>query len=186
MRTVAFPSGGAMPVLGQGTWGMGEDRRLPARQSVRTVMQWSPAPNAGFSTAATLARPVIADGPYRYEHVNVAAAAEDPGSLLQWFRRAIAARNCLPELARGSCQIIANDDHRVIAIRRQWCGRATLAVHNLSDEPSTVALDLRASDGPLRDLFSDQAYPPAHPAAVALAPYGYRWLREFGAPEPTR
>lgn len=27
MRTIAFPSGDAMPVLGQGTWGMGEDRR---------------------------------------------------------------------------------------------------------------------------------------------------------------
>ena len=32
--------------------GMGDDLSLPDREAIRTPMQWSPLPNAGFSTAA--------------------------------------------------------------------------------------------------------------------------------------
>ena len=54
--------------------GMGEDLSLPERNAIRTPMQWSAARNGGFSTATRkqdLRRPVIDDGEYGYEHVNV-------------------------------------------------------------------------------------------------------------------
>jgi maltose alpha-D-glucosyltransferase/alpha-amylase len=161
--------------------GMGEDLRLPERQSVRTVMQWSDAPNAGFSTApaAAMTKPAIAAGPFRYQRVNVAAEAEDPQSLLHWFRRAIAARKALPELGRGAHRIIPVDDPRAVALCYAWQGRETLAVHNLSADPCAVALDLGDSNrGAWRDQFGDQRYAPARdPERIDLGPYGYRWLR---------
>ncbi|MCS7052042.1 MAG: alpha-amylase family glycosyl hydrolase, partial [Thermomicrobium sp.] len=51
--------------------GMGDDIRLPDRNGVRTPMQWSAGPNAGFSTAPPerlYAQP-IADPVYGYERV---------------------------------------------------------------------------------------------------------------------
>jgi maltose alpha-D-glucosyltransferase / alpha-amylase len=168
------------PVLAYGDEiGMGEDLALPERESVRTVMQWSAAPNGGFSTApaAALTQPIIADGPFGYERVNVAVQSEDPASLLNWLRRAVAARKRHPELGRGSWRIVPTNDPRVIALCASWRGRETIAVHNLSAVPCTVALDFGMRQGaPPRDDFADQLYPPPHDNRVELGSYGYRWL----------
>src|SRR5262249_29179903 len=42
--------------------GMGDDLKLPERNSVRTPMQWSEEPQAGFSTAPKTILPVIDEG----------------------------------------------------------------------------------------------------------------------------
>ncbi len=159
--------------------GMGDDLRLPEREGVRTVMQWSAAPNGGFSAApaAALTRPVIAGGPFGYERVNVAAQTEDPASLLNWLRRAIAARKRHREFGRGSCRVVPTDDRRVIAVSASWRDRETITVHNLSAAPCTVALDFETrQDAPLRDHFTNQPYPPPHKNRIELGSYGYRWL----------
>src|SRR5688572_27661987 len=64
--------------------GMGDDLSLKERDAVRTPMQWSDAPQAGFSTAAKLVHPVVSKGPFSYEQLNVEAQRRDPGSLLNW------------------------------------------------------------------------------------------------------
>ncbi len=54
--------------------GMGEDLTLPERNAIRTPMQWSDGPNAGFSTTRRkrdLRRPVITGGDFGFETVNV-------------------------------------------------------------------------------------------------------------------
>ena len=74
------------PVLRYGEEiGMGEDLSLPGREAIRTPMQWSYQPNAGFSTAdpEKLVRPVIDKGEFGYQNVNVTA---------QRRRRQVAAR----------------------------------------------------------------------------------------------
>ena len=60
--------------------GMGDNIWLDDRDGVRTPMQWSDAPNAGFSTAdpSLLHDPVIDDPIYGYRQVNVAAQRADP------------------------------------------------------------------------------------------------------------
>src|SRR4051812_16699266 len=54
--------------------GMGDDLALAERAAVRTPMQWSSAPNAGFSSAprSQLVLPVVARGPFGYRRVNAA------------------------------------------------------------------------------------------------------------------
>ncbi len=41
MRTTVLPSGEALPVLGQGTWGMGEDPAGAAARSPRCKPAWT-------------------------------------------------------------------------------------------------------------------------------------------------
>src|SRR4051794_22664078 len=76
------------PVLRYGDEiGMGDDLSLPERNAIRTPMQWSHEPGAGFSTAPVeeLVRPVVRGGPYGHERVNVEAQRRDPGSMLNWM-----------------------------------------------------------------------------------------------------
>jgi len=52
--------------------GMGDNLNLPERNCARTPMQWSTEPHAGFTKSERPILPVISDGPYGYDHVNVA------------------------------------------------------------------------------------------------------------------
>jgi len=72
------------------------------RDPARTPMQWSDAPNAGFSPAKPWL-PVQED----FARINVARAEADPGSLLHWYRRLIRIRRDEPALHRGSYRRLA-------------------------------------------------------------------------------
>jgi maltose alpha-D-glucosyltransferase/alpha-amylase len=160
--------------------GMGEDLTLPGRESVRTVMQWTDHDRAGFSDADfdKWARPLISSGEYGQERVNVADQRRDPGSLFNWFARAIRTRSELPEFGVGEPEHIATGDPRVFAHRCNVEDSCALAVHNLCDEARTVCLDLSDDefDGAL-EMFSDQNYERPDRRALRLEPYGYRWFR---------
>lgn len=87
--------------------GMGDDLRLKERDAVRTPMQWSNERNAGFTAAEMPVRPVIADGPYAYDQVNVESQRRDPNSLLNWTARMIRVRKECPEIGWGSWTALA-------------------------------------------------------------------------------
>lgn len=74
--------------------GMGDDLSLDGRDAVRTPMQWADEDNAGFSSAPPedLIRPVISDGEFGYEHINVDEQRDDPESLLNWISQAVGIR----------------------------------------------------------------------------------------------
>jgi hypothetical protein len=61
---------------------MGDDLRQEERNSVRTPMQWTAEPNAGFADPSVkkLCRPVINSGKFDYRRVNVQAQRRDPGA----------------------------------------------------------------------------------------------------------
>jgi maltose alpha-D-glucosyltransferase/alpha-amylase len=171
--------------------GMGDDLSLPERRSVRPAMQWSGEANGGFSPAPrnTLAAPVIAGGEFGYGRVNVADQERDPGSLLSWMRRALAARRACPAFGRGAWRVLETDERCALAVRFAWQGTTVVALHNLADRPCAVGLDPDgAGGGPLVDLFADRAYAPVERggSAVALDGYGYRWLRSSPASSPNR
>jgi maltose alpha-D-glucosyltransferase/alpha-amylase len=79
--------------------GMGDDLSLPGRDAVRTAMQWThEEANAGFSEAPPqrLARPVIRDGPFAFDKVNVEVQERDRESLLSRIEQMARARKKTP------------------------------------------------------------------------------------------
>src|SRR5438034_6072499 len=88
--------------------GMGDDLSLPEREGVRTPMQWSGSENGGFSAAPSgkLVRPVVREGAYGYEHVNVAVERRDPHSLLNRVERIIRTRKECEEFGWGTLHLL--------------------------------------------------------------------------------
>lgn len=162
--------------------GMGDDIWLEDRDGVRTPMQWSDEPNAGFSTAspADLYTPVIDDYVYGYRRVNVAAQRADRGSLLNQMREMIRIRKAHPALGRGQIQFLQPDNQAVLAFLRAFGEETLLVANNLSADPQSIELDLAGFAGvqPL-DLFTRERLPPIASGnyRLTLEQYQFRWLR---------
>ena len=179
--------------------GMGEDLSLPGRASVRTPMQWSGGRNAGFSTAppGKLVRPVVSEGPFAYDRVNVADGWADPDSLLNFVEHLIGTRHETPEIGTVVPDVLDVEEASVFAHRYDAGGETVAMAHNLSAEAATVTLGVGADDvdgttvpadaeapsaenGPTADLLGEGDLRPVEGGIeVDLGPYGYRWFR-FG------
>ncbi|HEV7282818.1 MAG TPA: alpha-amylase family protein [Pirellulaceae bacterium] len=163
--------------------GMGDDLSLPERLSIRTPMQWSSESNAGFSTAPAekLIRPVIDEGEFAYEQVNVERQQQDDRSLLTITERMIRVRRSCPEFGWGECEVVSTGDDAVLALRATWKGKTVFAVQNLASDARTATVKDFICDGVCVDeVVSDQVYDPVDKSTgqVALAPYGFRWFRK--------
>ena len=164
--------------------GMGDDLRLPERDSVRTPMQWTAGINAGFSTAPPkrLRRPVIDSGEYDYHRVNVQAERRDPRSLLNRLERMIRTRKEFPEFARGKYRLLESDPSAKIFAHacEDAEGRAVLAIHNLSREKVTAKIRLW-TDTFAHAVFLfgdiDEAEIIGKDLPIELEGYGYNWVR---------
>ncbi len=167
--------------------GMGDDLSLPGRDSVRTSMQWTTRHNGGFSTAAAeqISKPVIAEGEYGYQKVNVMSQQQTADSLLNWFDQIIRIRKQCPEIGGGIWKIIDTNQPSVFAHCCEWKDQGMLAVHNLAEQACDVTLE-SDSCSCLVDLFSDRPYDPldeplgepsSNPQVIPLGSYGYRWFR---------
>ena len=163
--------------------GMGEDLSLPGRTAVRTPMQWSNEKNAGFSDAdaGDVVEPVVDDGQFGYEHVNVADQEFDPDSLFNWMQRLVALRKENPELGWGRFDLVETEEPGVILHRCIWEDSGVLAIHNLADEATDVSFSL-PGDPNLVDVFANRQYEPLDSNdddgyEFTIDPYGYRWLR---------
>jgi maltose alpha-D-glucosyltransferase/alpha-amylase len=166
------------PVLRYGDEiGMGDALQLRERYAIRTPMQWSTEPNAGFSIAEKLVRPVIRRGVYGYQHVNVEEQRRDPESLLQWTARMIRLRKQCPEVGWGDWRIVPAGSSAVLAIEYRWRGNAILCVHNLDDAAHETKL--RLGGGTLANLIDVEEVHAGRDGIhrVPLEPYGSRWFR---------
>jgi len=162
--------------------GMGDNIWLDDRDGLRTPMQWSDAPNAGFSTVAAedLYEPVIDDEVLGYRTVNVKAQQADPDSLLNWLRQAILTRKEHPALSQGDLEFLEPENRAVLAFLRERADETILSINNLSAEPHLVRLDLSKFIGRTpQDLFTGKQLPPIDsvPYRFDLGRYGYRWLK---------
>ena len=163
--------------------GMGEDLSLPEREAVRTPMQWSNERNAGFSTARRLRNPIIADGVYGCEQVNVEKQRRDPHSFLNWMVRMIRQRKETPEIGWGECSILATGHKSVLGLMYEWRGNRVVVLHNFSRHPVEVTLRIKGEDGQLLAnlLNENESRAPDHGAhRIALEEFGYRWYRVGG------
>jgi maltose alpha-D-glucosyltransferase/alpha-amylase len=158
--------------------GMGDNVQLTDRNGVRTPMQWSAAPNAGFSTApaSKLYAPVIDGDQFGYQHANVAVEREAANSLWQTLRQMIEVRRQHPTLSFGQFELLSTENSAVLAHARSDHDETVVAVHNLSDSAQTVRIEFdRWQDTAAHDLLSGRGF--ARSAPINLSPYEYVWLR---------
>jgi alpha-glucosidase len=108
------------------------------RDGERTPMQWTPGPQAGFSTNPNTWLPI----PPSYREVNVETERADPDSLLNWTRRLVALRRGDPSLREGSQSMLNPDDAQVLIFARKVPGshRTVIVALNLSDQPRRVRI----------------------------------------------
>jgi maltose alpha-D-glucosyltransferase/alpha-amylase len=169
------------PVLRYGDEiGMGEDLRLPEREAIRTPMQWSAARNAGFSDGADadLVRPVISDGAFSYERVNVTDQRRDPESLLVWFERMLHTLRECEEIGIGEHAVIPVKASNVLAHRATAASGSVVFLHNLRDRPVRVCVEPQPDeDGNPIEVFGNRAYDEVDLRNLELDGYGYRWIR---------
>jgi alpha-glucosidase len=105
------------------------------RDPERTPMQWSAAPNAGFTTGAPWL-PVAAD----YRETNVETQRGDPGSMLALHRRLLALRRAEPALSIGAWALV-DAEGDVLAYVREQDGSRFLVALNLGPSPASLAFD---------------------------------------------
>ncbi len=162
--------------------GMGDDLRLPERQCARTPMQWSGEPHGGFTLGEKPVMPVISDGAYSYEHVNVAEQRRDPNSLLNWLERIIRMRKEVPEIGWGDFSVLKTGTPEILGLRYDWRNNSVVVLHNLSALPQEIWLKV-GIDGPhgdrLVNLLSTEHSEAVESGkhCILLEPYGYRWYR---------
>ncbi|HSM66920.1 MAG TPA: alpha-amylase family protein [Ilumatobacteraceae bacterium] len=165
--------------------GMGENLAVDGRLAVRTPMQWTAGPAAGFTTApASVATRPFPVGEFGPESVNVAAQRTDPDSLLNWFERLIRLRKAAPEIGWGEWQVLDVDDDAVLVMQYRWDERTTITVHNLAAKAARVVIPLDIESATLSDRLGSSA-PIAvkdGTATVKVAAHGYLWLRLEPAP----
>ncbi|MFZ0687498.1 MAG: alpha-glucosidase [Terriglobales bacterium] len=140
------------------------------RDGERTPMQWSDAPNAGFSETVPWL-PV----PASYKTHNVESERKDPNSVLQFYQRLLTLRHHEPALLDGDYIALDENNPEVLSYLRRYQSEAVLVVLNMSNAQRTIALDLSKQGFPAArttPLLTTLAAPPAGRLdQVALDPF---------------
>jgi alpha-glucosidase len=116
-------------------------------------MQWDNAPNGGFSPAG--AQTWLPVNPNYARGVNVADQLDDPGSLLNFYRRMLRVRKQTPALIAGDYTVLHEEAEDYLAFLRSipplsspplggregGDGQTCLVVLNISDQAHTLRFD---------------------------------------------
>jgi len=166
--------------------GMGDDLKLPERKCARTPMQWSNEPHGGFTKSDKPFIPVIAGGPYGFEHINAAIQRRHPESPLNWTERIIRMRKEVPEVGWGDFAIIRSSDPAVLLMRYDWRNNSVLFAHNLDAKPREIRFSVGLDD-PKQNALLINLLAEDHSRAekdgrhrLVIEGYGYRWYRVGG------
>jgi len=128
------------------------------RDGERTPMQWTPGPQAGFSTNLHTWLPIGDD----YKTINTQTESTDPHSLLRWTENLTTLRRSNPALHDGGIIMLDNTNASVLSyIRTAPKGaRPVLISLNMTAQPQTIHLDLAAMAGiavhSLKSLFGTE------------------------------
>lgn len=107
-------------------------RRLwrASRDSARTPVQWSDGENAGFTTG----KPWFYVNP-NYKQINVAQQEQDPDSLLNFYRKAIALRKQLSAVTQGDYREYRPLSGKLYLYSREDARQKLLIVCSYADQP---------------------------------------------------
>jgi alpha-glucosidase len=114
------------------------ERNVPGiglgRDPERTPMQWSPQPNAGFTTAAPWL-PIAHD----FKQRNVDVQRDDPFSILTLYRQLIDLRRGEPALEVGRLELVEAAGDLLAYVRRARAGEDDFLIAlNLGSNPHTL------------------------------------------------
>ena len=126
-----------------------------SRDNARTPMQWSPAPQAGF-TAGT---PWLAVNP-NYTDINATAALADSDSVFFFYQKLIRLRKQYPDLiVYGAYTLLDPDDPDVYMYQRHAAKQELLVISNFTDQTLTrdIAKQLSPSAKLLISNYDDDA-----------------------------
>lgn len=107
--------------------------RARGRDNSRTPMQWSDAPNAGFTTGT----PWIGVNP-NYKDINVEKALAEEDSVLHFYQRLIALRSGSETLKYGDFTLLLPDDPQLFAYRRTLGNETILVCCNFSGKEAAI------------------------------------------------
>ena len=167
--------------------GMGDRLDLEERQAVRTPMQWNHREHAGFSATSSrrkLIHPLVEEGPYAYQHINVEAQMRQDKSLLNWMRQMLRLRKECPEIGYGRWESLELEASSVLGLYYDYEDNCLLTLHNLIEHPVVVELSQKQVFGQhegeciLMDLRDPVEIEVRNKRIeVELGAFGYRWLR---------
>jgi alpha-glucosidase len=106
------------------------------RDRNRTPMQWSSAPNAGFSPPEV--ETWLPVNPNYSEGINVLDQADNPASLLNYYRRLIAVRKNSTALTNGDYQRLAPASDDYFAFLRSTPAQTVLVALNYSERRQSL------------------------------------------------
>jgi oligo-1,6-glucosidase len=139
-----------------------------SRDNARTPMQWSAAPNAGFTTG----EPWIMVNP-NYTKLNAEAQLADPDSVFHYYQKLIALRRNSPWselIVYGSYRLLAPEDEAVYAYVRELNGQRLLVVCNLSPKQTVFSIPKTENWTDAQLLISDLGEPTLS-RELTLAPW---------------
>ncbi|HEY60974.1 MAG TPA: maltose alpha-D-glucosyltransferase [Anaerolineae bacterium] len=161
--------------------GMGDNIWLDDRNGVRTPMQWNSKANAGFSNAdkKKLFLPIIEEGRFSYQQINVEDQLIIPNSLLLKMRRLIACRKKYEVFSQGTCNFPNLGNQSILAIKREFKGESILAIQNLSDKIIAInPLEYNLKKSYLIDILENNTKNSTNYIndEIRLEPYGFKWF----------
>jgi oligo-1,6-glucosidase len=107
-----------------------------SRDSARTLIQWNDTENAGFTTSG---KPWFHCNP-NYTHINVAQQESDPGSILHFYRKAIALRKALPVVRHGTYREHFRRSGKHYVYSREMAGEKMLVICSFCDHETRLPL----------------------------------------------
>ena len=101
-----------------------------SRDSARTPVQWDDSENAGFTTG----KPWFYVN-QNYKEINVAQQEQDPDSILNFYKKAIALRKELKVVRHGNYRELYRYSNKLYVYTREMEGEKILVVCSFSDKP---------------------------------------------------
>ena len=110
------------------------------RDGERTPMQWTPGPQAGFSTNPNTWLPLAPD----YKTVNVEVESKDPNSQLEWFKKLTMLRRDNPALHSGKLTMLDTANTSVLSYVRSTGSESVVVAINFTAQPQTISLNVKS------------------------------------------
>ena len=140
-----------------------------SRENGRTPIQWSGAPNAGFSEA----EPWFSVNP-NYTEINVEAAEADPNSILHWYRALLKFRKESPLAIYGSYQEHYKSSRSLYVYSRAHEGERLLVICAFGEKPQQFCAPRGFDLTQAEQIFGNYAKPAVQSNSFVTKPWECR------------